>query len=118
MILREIQQLRQFLLLPFHFARENIILNIYLLDLFLFQHGLLLQLPQLHRQIVQFLLVLRQFQMVVTCYEHKMYIPNLVTDLSPPINHLLSSSYRSHKDSSPRATLRNPDSRSSISRNR
>lgn len=71
MILREIQQLRQFFLLPFHLARVNIILSIYLLDLFLFQHGLLLQFLQFYRQIVQFLLVLRQFQVVITCYEQK-----------------------------------------------
>lgn len=71
MILREIQQLRQFFLLPLHLARVNIILSIYLLDLFLFQHGLLLQFLQFYRQIVQFLLVLRQFQVVITCYEQK-----------------------------------------------
>lgn len=71
MILREIQQLRQFFLLPLHLARVNIILSIYLLNLFLFQHGLLLQFLQFYRQIVQFLLVLRQFQVVITCYEQK-----------------------------------------------
>ena len=41
---------------------------------------------------------------------------NLIQDLTLKIDHLRSFSYRSRTDSFPRATLRNPDSRSSISR--